>query len=108
MPPVLGPRSPSKMRLWSWLEASGSTLRPSTMTMKLASSPSRNSSITTRRASSPGPLPASMASIAPWASAGISATTTPLPAARPSAFTTMGAPFASTHAWAPAGSEKVA
>src|SRR5437879_3474811 len=48
MPPVLGPRSPSPRRLWSWLVARGSACSPSTSTMKLASSPSRNSSITTR------------------------------------------------------------
>src|SRR5436190_56293 len=48
MPPVFGPRSPSKMRLWSWLVASGSTCWPSQTTMKLASSPSMNSSMTTR------------------------------------------------------------
>ena len=35
-------------RLWSWLEASATTFLPSTITMKLASSPARNSSITTR------------------------------------------------------------
>ena len=48
MPPVLGPWSPSKMRLWSWLVASETTFTPSQATMKLASSPAMNSSITTR------------------------------------------------------------
>ena len=48
MPPVLGPASPSSRRLWSWLDAIASTFLPSTITMKLASSPSRNSSMTTR------------------------------------------------------------
>ena len=48
MPPVFGPVSPSPTRLWSWLVAIGSAVRPSTIEMKLASSPSRNSSITTR------------------------------------------------------------
>ena len=48
MPPVFGPWSPSRSRLWSWLVASGSTCVPSLMTMKLASSPSRKSSITSR------------------------------------------------------------
>ena len=47
MPPVFGPSSPSRRRLWSCEVASGSTCVPSTMAMKLASSPSRNSSITT-------------------------------------------------------------
>ena len=69
MPPVLGPVSPSPMRLWSWLEASASTFLPSTMTMKLASSPSRNSSMTTRAPASPSLLPDSMSSMAACASA---------------------------------------
>ena len=47
MPPVFGPASPSPRRLWSCEVASGSTCAPSTMAMKLASSPSRNSSMTT-------------------------------------------------------------
>jgi hypothetical protein len=47
MPPVFGPRSPSSRRLWSCEVANGSTCSPSAMTMKLASSPGRNSSITT-------------------------------------------------------------
>ena len=41
MPPVFGPVSPSPSRLWSCDVASGSTCRPSTMAMKLASSPSQ-------------------------------------------------------------------
>ena len=48
MPPVLGPGRRRSRRLWSWLVASGSTFLPSHSTMKLASSPCRNSSITTR------------------------------------------------------------
>src|SRR5437588_9846 len=48
MPPVLGPRSSSSRRLWSCDEASGSTLRPSAITMKLASSPISCSSMTMR------------------------------------------------------------
>ncbi|MCY1460815.1 hypothetical protein D9M71_784040 [compost metagenome] len=93
MPPVFGPVSPSPTRLWSWLVAIGSTLWPSTMTMKLASSPSRNSSITTREPASPKALPASMSRTASSASARVMATITPLPAARPSALITIGAPF---------------
>jgi hypothetical protein len=58
MPPVLGPRSPSSRRLWSWLVASATTSLPSHMTMKLASSPSRNSSMTTRAPPSPRSRPA--------------------------------------------------
>ena len=107
MPPVLGPRSPSRNRLWSCDDASGSTLRPSTITMKLASSPARKSSITTRAPASPIELSSSIASIAACASAVVVATTTPLPAARPSAFTTIGAPRSSTYACAAAASANV-
>ncbi len=53
MPPVLGPVSRSPTRLWSWLVAIGSAVVPSTIEMKLASSPSRNSSITTRAPAAP-------------------------------------------------------
>jgi hypothetical protein len=59
------------------------------MTMKLASSPVRNSSITTRQPASPKALPESMSVTAASASPG-PATITPLPAARPSALTTIG------------------
>ncbi len=41
MPPVLGPRSPSKTRLWSWAGARGTARVPSHTTWKLASSPGR-------------------------------------------------------------------
>ncbi len=47
MPPVLGPVSPSPMRLWSCAGASGATCVPSERQRKLISSPSRNSSMTT-------------------------------------------------------------
>ena len=46
MPPVLGPSSPSKARLWSCAVPKGSTVLPSQSAKKLASSPSRNSSTT--------------------------------------------------------------
>src|SRR6516225_517310 len=59
------------------------------MTMKLVSSPSRNSSITTSRPASPN-WPANMASAVAIASLLEDATTTPLPAASPLAFTTSG------------------
>src|SRR5258706_6977115 len=106
MPPVFGPRSPSKMRLWSWLEASGRTFLPSTMTMKLASSPSMNSSMTTRCPASPSLLPPSIMSIASCASASVAATTTPLPAASPSALITIGAPSRFTWSCAAVASVK--
>ena len=66
---------------------------PSTMTIKLASSPSRNSSITTRLPALPKALPESISRTASSASCNVIATITPLPAAKPSAFTTIGAPF---------------
>ena len=89
MPPVFGPTSPSPSRLWSCEVASGRTCLPSAMTMKLASSPSRNSSTTTTRPASPK-APANMPSAARIASSALAAMITPLPAASPSALTTMG------------------
>ena len=59
------------------------------MTMKLASSPSRNSSTTTTRPASPK-APANMPSAARIASSALAAMITPLPAASPSALTTIG------------------
>ena len=70
---------------------------PSTIEMKLASSPSRNSSITTRAPALPKALSASMSVIAASASASVIATITPLPAARPSALITIGAPLSRTY-----------
>ena len=96
MPPVLGPLSPFAARLWSWLVAKGSTLLPSTITINEASSPSKNSSTTTRLPASPKALPASMSRMASSASCSVIATITPLPAARPSALITIGAPFSRT------------
>ncbi len=90
MPPVFGPRSPSSRALWSWEVASGSTSLPLTMQMKLASSPVRNSSITIRLPAAPKRSSHSMRRTASIASSRVSATTTPLPAASPSALTTTG------------------
>ena len=80
MPPVFGPVSPSPMRLKSWAATSGTTAEPSVRQNSETSGPSRYSSITTR--------PHATA----WASAAARSevTTTPLPAARPSSFTTYG------------------
>ena len=47
MPPVFGPVSPSPTRLWSCAEASGIAVSPSHSAKNEASSPTRNSSITT-------------------------------------------------------------
>ena len=107
MPPVLGPASPSKIRLWSWLVASGRTFLPSTMTMKLASSPAMKSSIKTRAPGVPGAVSENMWSMARCASASVVATTTPLPAASPSALMTIGAPLRSRQACAASASVKV-
>ena len=53
MPPVLGPWSPSKTRLWSCAAASGIAVSPSHSAKNEASSPLRNSSITTSAPASP-------------------------------------------------------
>ena len=75
------------------LVASGTTFVPSLTTMKLASSPAMNSSITTRAwpgtVSAAGASPSIM-SMAACASSTVVATTTPLPAASPSALMTRG------------------
>ena len=68
MPPVLGPVSPSPTRLWSCAVASGSTCSPSQSAKKLASSPTRNSSITTSAPAAPN-APAKQASMAASAAA---------------------------------------
>src|SRR5690606_9777807 len=81
------------VRLAAGLVARGRTCLPSTMAMKLAASPAGNSSITTRWPAAPQALPASRSLAASSASCWVMATMTPLPAARPSALTTMGAPF---------------
>ena len=46
MPPVLGPLSPSPIRLWSCAGANGTTCFPSVRVRNEISSPVRNSSIT--------------------------------------------------------------
>ncbi len=93
MPPVLGPRSPSKTGLWSWVLKSGMAVRPSVRTMKVASSPAKNSSTTTRLPWSPNSLN-SLLIIIRWialaTSFSVLQTKAPLPAARPSALTTQG------------------
>src|SRR5439155_1117969 len=90
MPPVLGPVSPSLARLWSCAGGRGVTVWPSVKAITVSSSPSRNSSITTRDPASPNALRSSMARTASRASAWVAATTTPFPCASPSALTTIG------------------
>ena len=91
MPPVFGPVSPSPRRLWSWLVASASTLRAVAddhearflAVEELLDHDAAAAGAARRRASRRSPA---------CASARVAATTTPLPAARPSALTTIGAP----------------
>src|SRR6056297_1742813 len=99
MPPVFGPVSPSPARLWSCAVPIGRTSVPSQSTKNDASSPLMTSSITTS-APAPPKAPPNMSSMAASASATVSATITPLPAASPSALTTMGAPCARTWSFA--------
>ena len=88
MPPVLGPVSPSPMRLKSRAGASGRALTPSQSASTDSSTPSRNSSTTT--GASPKRWPTIMSSSVARASASSAAITTPLPAASPSAFRATG------------------
>ena len=89
MPPVLGPVSPSPTLLWSCALARGIAVIPSHKAKKLASMPSRYSSIKTVFPASPK-APLNELSIAVIASFSFWAMTTPLPAAKPSAFITIG------------------
>ena len=84
MPPVFGPRSSSPMRLKSCAGASGITSRPSESAKSETSSPSSSSSITR------GPGNAAAARSPSSSSSVVRHTKTPLPEARPSAFTTHG------------------
>ena len=93
MPPVFGPVSPSPTRLWSCADPKQQQ-RPRRRTARTATLPRRPG---IPRSRPPHPTRQKsfwsiMASIAAKASSSVAATTTPLPAARPSAFTTIGAP----------------
>ena len=90
IPPVLGPVSPSPTRLKSRAGARAARRVPSHSTSNEHSSPTRPSSTTTRRPASPNASPDSLAPTSASASANESVTSTPLPAARPSVFTTHG------------------
>src|SRR5690606_11747337 len=90
IPPVLGPVSPSPTRLKSWAGASGTARVPSQTASTDSSGPDIPSSITTRRPASPKDRPLSLASTSAMASSRSVATSTPLPAARPSVLTTQG------------------
>ena len=87
MPPVFGPASLSKARLKSCAGASGITVTPSDKKNRLTSGPDRNSSTK---------IPMSINCLAcSRAAAESSVTMTPLPAAKPSALITYGAPKSS-------------
>src|SRR5674536_367243 len=82
MPPVFGPVSPSPTRLKSCAGSSDTTVRPSVTANSDTSGPARYCSTTTR---------GRRAACASAASRSV-VTTTPLPAASPSSFTTYGGP----------------
>ena len=73
----------------------GTTVSPSVKLSTETSGPSMNSSMTTRAPLCPKALSSIMERTAAFASSAVCATMTPLPSARPSALTTMGAPCAS-------------
>mmetsp|Transcript_1408 Transcript_1408/g.3233 ORF Transcript_1408/g.3233 Transcript_1408/m.3233 type:complete len:227 (-) Transcript_1408:2321-3001(-) len=88
MPPVLGPRSPSKIRLWSWAGGSTAIRLPSQSAKMEHSGPNIRSSRTTSAPASPNFFASRHSRTAALASSAVSGTTTPLPAARPLALTT--------------------
>ncbi len=85
MPPVFGPVSPSPMRLWSWAMGSATACVPSHSARSEHSGPEMRSSSTNDPAEAASMIAASV-------SPSESGTVTPLPAARPSSFTTTGRP----------------
>ena len=107
MPPVFGPRSPSKTRLWSWEEARGRICSPSVRAIKEASSPLSISSMTTLSPAHPKVLCTMILSMAASASSRSEQRVTPFPPARPSALTTQDF-FWATYLLAESGSENVA
>ena len=90
MPPVLGPVSPSPTRLKSCAGASATARVPSHTASTDSSGPAIASSTTTVRPASPKASPRSLAPTSSTASSRDAVTSTPLPAASPSVFTTHG------------------
>ena len=90
MPPVLGPASPSPTRLKSWAGARATARVPSQTAKTDTSGPVIPSSMTTVRPASPNAAPDSFAPHVGLGLGEVSVTSTPLPAARPSVFTTQG------------------
>ena len=74
----------------------GTRCSPSQKASTVTSGPTMHSSMTTVLPESPNLWPSIISRTAVSASSTVEATTTPLPRARPSAFTTMGAPSART------------
>ena len=95
MPPVLGPVSPSPIRLWSWAIGNATAVVPSQSTIRVHSGPCM-------RSSSRNDPVAAADSIARSVAASPSGTATPLPPANPSSFTTTGTPSSRHHATAAA------
>ena len=102
MPPVFGPSSPSPMRLKSCAAGSGTATSPAHSASSETSGPSSRSSITSRRPASPRVPATRKVDAARSASSASSQTTTPLPAASPSALTTTRPPDAAIAARASA------
>mmetsp|Transcript_3933 Transcript_3933/g.8488 ORF Transcript_3933/g.8488 Transcript_3933/m.8488 type:complete len:276 (+) Transcript_3933:246-1073(+) len=100
IPPVFKPVSPSPTRLWSCALASATAFPPPTTAKNEASSPSKNSSTTISFPAEPNLAPTNISSTASSASWTSMATITPLPAAKPSVFTTIGAPLDFMYAFA--------
>ena len=107
MPPVFGPVSPSPARLKSRAGARAITSVPSVMPSTDSSAPSSRSSTTTVAPLLPKRPSTSIASMAASDSSALPHTITPLPRARPSAFTATRPSRSRAHALAGAGAVKV-
>ena len=92
MPPVFGPSSPSRTRLWSCATGRPIARRPSQTAKNDASAPVRCSSMTTHRPASPNRRSSIASRTACSAADRSGATVTPFPAASPSALMTTGNP----------------
>jgi hypothetical protein len=92
MPPVLSPRSPSNARLWSCAPGMHTLVVPSQKASTDTSSPSSSSSTTTSLPASPNARSTMIFSRPATASCTLprSGMSTPLPAAKPDAFSTTG------------------
>mmetsp|Transcript_102719 Transcript_102719/g.296940 ORF Transcript_102719/g.296940 Transcript_102719/m.296940 type:complete len:233 (+) Transcript_102719:2170-2868(+) len=88
MPPVFGPWSPSKIRLWSCAGGRTATRSPSVSASTEHSAPTNRRSRTSSSPAAPMAPFSRKSRTAFFASSRLSGTITPLPAARPLAFTT--------------------